>query len=63
MHQCNVRRKQFVNSEFDDGVCLAAADFHDGPGLGYRVGNGAGDACCGGGISILIHKAHEQISW
>jgi hypothetical protein len=58
VHQLDFFWKNLIDAVFDDGMGLAAANFHDHPGLGHRVLDCGQDCFCQRRISVLIKIFH-----
>ena len=55
-------RQQFINAEFDDGVSLAAADFHHRPRPGRDFGDGAHERFGRLRVAVFVNEFHIVVS-
>jgi hypothetical protein len=58
VHQRELRREQFVEAEFYDGVGLPAADLHQRPRAGDQSPQRGGQGADLAGIAVLVEVAH-----
>ncbi len=58
VHQRDLGRQQVLEAALEDGVGLAAADLHDGPGPRHGVANLLGHLVHGLAVAILVDELH-----